>query len=116
MKPYLKASNPVTMMGMEWMASGVGTLIGNIIAVRKARNERGGLSGKKVFMPREDKYHRDDYRRRDEYHKRDDNRSWQDRRPQQDRRQDDRQGKDRVYYGKGRSDAKKLEEYELKGA
>lgn len=110
----LDASNPVTHLGIEWMASGVTTFIRNIKEVRKVRKEKGGLLGKNVVMPKNDE-------RRwkgggDKPWQKD--RSWQDRRQQSDYKTRDEHpdsGKNKVYYGQSKSEEKKLEEYELKG-
>lgn len=102
-------SNPVTHLSLDMMSSGLNALYKNIREVRKVRSERGGLEGKKVFIPRQGG-----------------DRSSGDRRPSYDRRQssggrytpDRKQGyqKDKVYYGQAKhNDQKRLEEYELKG-
>lgn len=118
-------SNPITHLGAEWMVGGVKTLIENYVAVRKARAEKGGLQGKKVFMPKEDRGGRFDKKPwQGDKKPWEDRKPWQgDRKPWEDRRQQtDRRGSQppdpdkRVYYGKGKSDDKLLEEYELKGS
>lgn len=105
-REILNVSNPVTMLGADMMWSGVRALIANFKEVQKTRREKGGLSGKKVFMPKKE----DGWKKSD--------RGWQDRRQNQsDRWQHTENDKDKVYYGKSRwGDEKRLEEYELKGS
>lgn len=104
----LNFSNPITHLGVEWMASGVTTLWKNFWDVRKVRRERGGLEGKNVFMSKRDTRYSGD--RRPSY----DRRQSSGGRYSPDRKQEYQ--KDKVYYGKGTyDDQKRLEEYELKG-
>lgn len=72
----LNLSNPVTLLGGEMMISSWVKFKENWDAVRKVRNEKGGLQGKTVYMPKDE--HRGRY---------EDKRRWEDR-------------KDKVYYGK----------------
>jgi len=112
-------SNPVTLLGLEWMGAGFTSLVNNYKEVRKARKEKGGLQGKRVFMPKEDHGRRDDRKPwADKKPWQGDRKPWEDRRQPSERRQPDQQpnADHRVYYGKGKSDQKALEEYELKGS
>lgn len=89
-------SNPVTVLGIDMIAGGLTTLIRNFKEVRKVRKEKGGLEGKKVFMPKKE--------------------SWKDRggdrKPYGERRD---YSKDKVYVAKANWKDKKLqEEYDLK--
>ena len=101
-------SNPITQLGTEWMITGLANLVKNYREVRKVRGQKGGLEGKKVFMPKseEHRYQGNRYQssdRRNEYAKRQDY---------------DRHDKhDRVYYGRSKQDdVKAQEEYALKGS
>lgn len=88
-------SNPVTMLGIDMIGSGITSLIRNFREVRKVRSEKGGLEGKKVFMPKKETW-RDREGDRKPYEKREYN-------------------KDKVYFGKSNWKDKKLqEEYDLK--
>ncbi len=89
-------SNPVTQLGIDMIGSGVTSLIRNFREVRKVRNEKGGLEGKKVFMPKKEPW-KDRGSDRKPYEKREYN-------------------KDKVYYGKSnwREQQKLQEEYDLK--
>lgn len=88
-------SNPVTMLGIDMIGSGITSLIRNFREVRKVRSEKGGLEGKKVIMPKKEPW-KDRGNDRRPYEKREYN-------------------KDKVYYGKSTWKDKKLqEEYDLK--
>ena len=86
LRKYLKYSNPATILGIDWIIDGFGTLVWNFSKVRKVRKERGGLPGKKVEMPKEEK-------------------RWEDRKTG---RWEDR-NKDKVYYGRSQWNPQKEE-------
>ncbi len=89
-------SNPVTMLGIDMIGSGITSLIRNFREVRKVRKEKGGLEGKKVLMPKKD--------------------SWKDRGNDRKPYEKREYNKDKVYYGKSnwREQQKLQEEYDLK--
>ena len=88
-------SNPVTMLGLDMIGSGITNLIRNFREVRKVRKEKGGLEGKKVAMPKKE--------------------GWKDRGSDRKPYEKREYNKDKVYYGKSNWRDKKLqEEYDLK--
>jgi hypothetical protein len=89
-------SNPVTMLGIDMIGSGITSLVRNFREVRKMRKEKGGMEGKKVPVPKKEGW-KDRGGDRKPFEKRDYN-------------------KDKVYYGKSAwKDQQKLqEEYDLK--
>ncbi len=92
-RKYLKYSNPASLFGISMIADGGATLVKNFLAVRKTRREKGGLPGQKVFMPKNDDWHKGGGYRKD------------------DRRQEKRPyNKDKVYYGRGKATAAAEEE------
>lgn len=84
-RKYIKYTNPVTLLGMDWMLDGVGTLLHNVGEVRRMRAAKGGLSGKKVYMPSEAP------------------RGYQ----SKDRRDERPKGENTVYFGRGAVNVKK---------
>jgi hypothetical protein len=93
---FVDISNPVTVLGIDMISGGLATLIRNFKEVRKVRKEKGGLEGKKVFMPKKE--------------------NWKDRggdrKPYNEKRD---YSKDKVYVGKSNWKDKKIqEEYDLK--
>ncbi len=56
LKKMLRYSNPPVDLGISMMIDGVATLFKNIKEVQKVRKEKGGLVGKKVEMPKKDKW------------------------------------------------------------
>lgn len=88
-------SNPVTMLGIDMIGSGITSLIRNFREVRKVRKEKGGMEGKKVAMPKKE--------------------GWKDRGSDRKPYEKREYNKDKVYYGKSNWRDKKLqEEYDLK--
>jgi hypothetical protein len=91
LRTVLNLSNPVTVLGADMMFTGLTTLAKNFKDVRKMRKEKGGLEGKKVFMPKKD--------------------SWQDRGGKREKWQPN---KDKVYFGRSNMTPKQQDEYDLK--
>jgi hypothetical protein len=101
-RSILSFSNPVSQLGADMMVGGVMTLIKNYGEVRKVRKEKGGLPGKKVFMPKEDT--RRDFGDRKPY----DNKREYGNKPKYN-------SKDKVYYGRATwNNIHEKEEYDLK--
>lgn len=63
LRKFIGYSNPATWLGIDMMVGGAVELAKNIRAVQKIRKERGGLEGKKVYMPRQDEKRSYDSRR-----------------------------------------------------
>lgn len=72
----LNLSNPITWLGVDMVWSGATTLAKNFVEVRKVRTEKGGLPGKTVYMPKENKVYygnsRGNGRKREDYERTED--------------------------------------------
>lgn len=79
-RPFIKYNNPVTNLAVAMFTDASVTLWINYRKVHKVRKEKGGLAGKSVYMPKQDRDRGSGYRGQDK-------RQWEDR-------------KDKVYYGK----------------
>lgn len=73
LRKYLKYSNPATVLGISMIADAGVTVFEHLRQVQQVRKEKGGLPGKKVFMPKGDEHRgygdRKPFRERREYEK-----------------------------------------------
>ena len=83
----LRGSNPATQLGLGMMKDGWDRFRENLRMVQQVRRERGGLPGKKVFMPKAERSQQ----------------PWKDRRYEK---------KEKVYYGRGNWQQQQQEERE----
>jgi|GEM_PF-707580 len=103
LRGLLNVSNPVTLLGAEWIWSGMTQFKKNWKEVQKIRKEHGGLAGKKVDVPKK------------EWHDRTPNSGY--RKPFEPRGSwhDKKDVGNNVYFGRGKAnDRKAQEEYDLK--
>jgi len=55
-RKLINSSNPATLLGIDMIIDGGATFVRNLQEVKKVRKERGGLPGKKVEMPKKDRW------------------------------------------------------------
>jgi hypothetical protein len=110
----LQYSNPATNLGVDMVVSGLKALHKNFKEVRKVRKEKGGLEGKKVFMPKKGDWKERPWQERQNKPQHEYQKPYQGNQDKPQREYHGKPGQDQVYYGKSHwKDSRKQPEVEL---